>query len=190
MLWTCWGVGNEWREIQNPLGLPYQEMSPDGGLHIQWLLKLLSSKKLLISAVLAEDHSNWHKLLTDEEFREIEALCTVFKTFFLHYRCTLWWKKCYGISSTTSLWSTYCSWCGKDSDSRFIKEVKQKVNNDITNWWWQHPVTFGQSCLSWSEVQEMSVRLWWYSWDDTRRGFGRSCSGRTKQWNNSTAKKM
>jgi len=34
-----------------------------------------------ISAVLAENCKNWHKLLTDEEFRIIEALCTVLNFF-------------------------------------------------------------------------------------------------------------
>ena len=34
-----------------------------------------------ISTVLAEDRKSWHKLLTDEEYRVIEALCTVLEHF-------------------------------------------------------------------------------------------------------------
>jgi len=41
------------------------------------MISQIIEQQLAISAVLAEDRRNWHKLLIDKEIRLIEELCTV-----------------------------------------------------------------------------------------------------------------
>ena len=86
-----------------------------------------------ISAVLTEDHKNWHKFLTDEEFRVIEALSSVFEPFF-YLTDAPSAEKTVTMSAICPVMKHIADvlTADKDTDLRFIKEIKQKINNDIS----------------------------------------------------------
>jgi len=87
-----------------------------------------------ISAVLSEDHTNWHKLLTHEGNWVIEELYTVIEPF-PYLTDALSGEKSVMVSAIQPVTKDIVDalTVRKDSDSKFIKEVKQKINNDITN---------------------------------------------------------
>jgi len=86
-----------------------------------------------ISAVLAEDCKNWNKLLTDEEFRVIKALSAVLEPF-SYLTDALSGEKIVTVLAIRPVMKHIAEVLTmvKDTDSRFIKEVKQKISNDIS----------------------------------------------------------
>ena len=131
-----WKRSRDLREKQESLGLPNHKLI--GDVVTRWgstytMISRIIEQQQAISAVLAEDRKNWHKLLTDEEFRVIEALCTVLEPF-SYLTDALSGEKSVTVSAIRPVMKHIVDVLTvvKDSDSRFIKEVKQKINNDIT----------------------------------------------------------
>ena len=85
-----------------------------------------------ISAVLAEDRKNWHKLLTDEEFKVVEALSAVLEPF-SYPTDALSGEKTVTVSTIRPVMKHIIDvlTMHKDTDSRLTKDIKQKIKDDI-----------------------------------------------------------
>ena len=86
-----------------------------------------------ISAVLAEDCKNRNKLLTDEKFRVMEAFSTLFEQF-SYLTDALSGVKTVTVLAIRPVMKHIAEVLTmvKDTDSRFIKDVNQKISNDIS----------------------------------------------------------
>ena len=131
-----WKWNRDFREKQESLGLPKHKLIGDvvtrcGSTYV--MISRIIEQQQAISAVLAEDHKNWHKLLTDEEFRVIEALSSVLEPF-SYLTDALSAEKTVTVSAIHPVMKHIANvlTADKDTDSRFIKEIKQKINNDIS----------------------------------------------------------
>ena len=131
-----WKRSRDLREKQESLGLPKHKLI--GDVATRWgstyaMTSRIIEQQQAISAVLAEDRKNWNKLLTDEEFQVIEALSTVLEPF-SYLTDALSGEKIVTVSAIRPVMKHIAEILTmvKDTDSRFIQEVKQKISNDIS----------------------------------------------------------
>ena len=131
-----WKWNRDLREKQESLGLPKHKLI--GDVVTRWgstyaMMSRIIEQQQAISAVLAKDRKNWHKLLTDEEFRVIEALSSVLELF-SYLTGSLSAVKTVTVSAIRPVMKHIADVLteDEDTDSRFIKEIKQKINNDIS----------------------------------------------------------
>ena len=96
------------------------------------MISRIIEQQQAISAVLAEDCKNWHKLLTDEEFKVVEALSAVLEPF-SYLTSALSGEKTVTVSALHPVTQHIIDvlTMHKDTDSRLTKEIKQKIKGDI-----------------------------------------------------------
>ena len=130
-----WKRNRDLREKQESLGLPNHKLM--GDVVTRWgstyaMISRILEQQQAVSAVLAEDRKNWHKMLTDEEFKVIEALSAVLEPF-SYLTDALSGEKTVTISAIRPVMKHVIDvlTMNKDTDSRLTKEIKQKIKDDI-----------------------------------------------------------
>ena len=130
-----WKCNQDLRAKQESLGLPSHKLI--GDVVTRWwstyaMISHIVEQQQAISAVLAEDHKNWHKLLTDKKFKVVEALSAVLEPF-SYLTDALSGEKTVTVLVIRPVMKHIIDvlTMHKDTDSRLTKEVKQKIKDDI-----------------------------------------------------------